>query len=623
MTSENPGVWSLFRHTFHDFRSNWQTLTLTAVAFKTIAYIILTPLWSLLLRGLLAAFGEATRADMDLVYFFLGPYGWFSLVVLGSVALAIIALEQAALTAMVYAGDREQHLRPIAALKFAASRIWPVLQLTTRIVAISLVVAAPFLVIAGIIYFTLLTAYDINYYMNEKPPVFVTCLAVGAILSMGLAALLLRLFTGWFFALPLILFENVHPRDALRRSSERLRGRRRFVFMGLAGWFAVTTAISVGMTAVVAMTGQLIMPDATASLHVLAVRAGFVLMFWIATGLAVNLFSTTTFSTMLFRFYRQLGCDEVAAHAIPLPEEASSSRSGLRLTRMRFIAVVVGSVLLATGIGVYALQSIQLEEDVQVIAHRGSSSSAPENTMAAIRQAIEDGAGWVEIDVQETADGRVVVFHDQDFMRLAGRDLKIWNATMDDLRDIDIGSHHSSQFRNERVPTLDEVLVECDGKTGVLIELKYYGHEKQLEQQVADIVRNHGMDDQVKAMSLKISGVKKMKAIRPDWKVGLLMSVAAGRLKNLDADFLAINASFADRSLIRSAHATGKEVYVWTVNDRSQMSTAISRGVDGVITDKPALARSVINQRAGLSASERLLLEIASLLGATPEAGAP
>jgi glycerophosphoryl diester phosphodiesterase len=153
----------------------------------------------------------------------------------------------------------------------------------------------------------------------------------------------------------------------------------------------------------------------------------------------------------------------------------------------------------------------------------------------------------------------------------------------------------------------------------VNIELKYYGHDKQLEQRVADIVEAHDMASQIVAMSLSADGVRKMKALRPGWKVGLLMSVYAGDLKKVEADFLAVNAAFVSRRFVREAHRNGKQVYVWTVNDAPTMSTLIGRGVDGLITDKPALARSVLEQRAKMSAPERLLLELAGIFGVTPE----
>jgi glycerophosphoryl diester phosphodiesterase len=206
---------------------------------------------------------------------------------------------------------------------------------------------------------------------------------------------------------------------------------------------------------------------------------------------------------------------------------------------------------------------------------------------------------------------------------VANKELKIWDATMENLKDIDVGSWFSAEFKDERVPTLGEVLDECKGNARVNIELKYYGYDQQLEQRVAEIVEAHDMTSDIVIMSLKKDAVVKTKSLRPSWKAGLLMSVSAGDVKNIKADFLAVNASFVDRSLIQAAHDNGKEIYAWTVNDAPTMSNLIGRGVDGLITDKPALARSVLEQRAEMGVAERLLLELAEILGVDPEFGEP
>ena len=239
--------------------------------------------------------------------------------------------------------------------------------------------------------------------------------------------------------------------------------------------------------------------------------------------------------------------------------------------------------------------------------------------MASIEQAVAEKTDWTEIDVQETADGQVVVFHDSDFKKIADVDLKIWDATMEDLQKIDIGSWFDPKFQDQRVPTLAQVLEYCHGKTKLTIELKYYGHDQNLEQKVADLVVAAGMESDVVIISLKEKGLQKMKKIRPDWKTGLLTAMAVGDLTNVDADFLAVNAKIANRAFIRSAHQRDKEVLVWTVNDPITISSMIGRGADGLITDKPALAREVLAARRSLSAVERMLIELAGLLGVERE----
>ena len=245
---------------------------------------------------------------------------------------------------------------------------------------------------------------------------------------------------------------------------------------------------------------------------------------------------------------------------------------------------------------------------MEIIAHRGAAGSRPENTLAAIKTAVDEGADWVEIDVQETADGEVVVAHDSDFMKLAGVDLKIWDATMADLTEIDIGSWFDPIYSGERTPTLRQALADVKGRGKVMVELKYYGHDVDLESRVVGVVEEMDMASDVSVMSLKYDGVRKMQSLRPDWRYGVLAATAIGDLAALEADFLAVNTGQASLQLIRRAHERGKQIYVWTVDDPLTMSRMISMGVDGLITNEPALARQVVEARNQLTTYERMAL---------------
>ena len=163
-------------------------------------------------------------------------------------------------------------------------------------------------------------------------------------------------------------------------------------------------------------------------------------------------------------------------------------------------------------------------------------------------------------------------------------------------------------------PTGDP-LVEVKGRSKLIVELKYYGHDQQLEQRVVDLIEAAGMRDDTMIMSLEYAGIQKVRALRPDWKIGLLSARAVGDLTLLDADFLAVSLALARPALVQAAHAAGKELFVWTVNDALSMSQTMSLGVDGVITDEPLLGREVLVARAELSSVERLLLHMAPLLG--------
>jgi glycerophosphoryl diester phosphodiesterase len=294
----------------------------------------------------------------------------------------------------------------------------------------------------------------------------------------------------------------------------------------------------------------------------------------------------------------------------PAPGEEGTlgDRARLAIPGKWLLAGGLATLLLVIGGGYAVSRSLDAEDHAAIIAHRGASSGAPENTMAAFKLAIEERADWIELDVQEDADGRVIVAHDSDFMKIAGSGLKVWDSTVNDLAGLDIGSWFDPSFADQRVVTLREVLDVARGQVGVVIELKYYGHDQRLEERVVEVVEATDTQDDIMLMSLKLKGLDKAGALRPDWPRGLLNTVSVGDLTRLDLDFLALNAAAATPAMIRRAHNRGMRVFVWTVNDPVQMSVMLSRGIDGLITDQPALARQVMEYRDTFGPFGRLLI---------------
>jgi glycerophosphoryl diester phosphodiesterase len=182
------------------------------------------------------------------------------------------------------------------------------------------------------------------------------------------------------------------------------------------------------------------------------------------------------------------------------------------------------------------------------------------------------------------------------------------------MRELDVGSWFSPEFAGERVPSLEEVLVAVGERAKTMIELKYYGQEQDLARRVAAIVTEQGAEERIAIMSLKYDGVAEIQALQPTWTAGLLSAQAFGDLSVLDLDYLAVNTSMISAGFVEKAHQKKKKVLVWTVNDALTMFKMISLGVDGIITDEPALAREVLLARKEMSSVERLLLQTAVIL---------
>ena len=596
-------------------------MIVTDFAYKLLAMVVLTPLLTILLQGLLLARGNPVLSDVDIAWFFLGPLGWLCAIVIGAAWLGILALRQASLLAILAAHSQGKQLSVLGALRYSLNHTVPVVRVAGRLTAASLLVIAPFLLTAGSIYIFALSEYDINYYLDERPMIFRIAVGLAVILGTGLLTILLRLYSGWFLALPLVLFDRVPTSVALPKSRQMIAGKRLLVFRWMVAWLLVGIIANAIATFFLGMLGRWLIPSTLGSLALLAGRVGLMLLALSVVSLILNLIGSLSFALLMFHAYQKLNPD--AEKSLASAPRLSNRQHFPKptLNRYRAMAICLIGLLAAAWIGASAINRLQWNEEVKIMAHRGASQAAPENSMAAVRMAMEAGSDWVEIDVQETADGEVVVIHDSDFMKLARNKTKVWDARLLDLQNIDIGSSFGPPFENERVPTLSEVLQLCQGKTGVLIELKYYGHDQQLEQRVVDIVEKHGMSNEIMVMSLKPEGVRKMKRLRPNWKCGVLLSVSVGNIQKIEADFLAVNARFATRSLINKLHYAGKEIYVWTVDDPVSMSLLMNRGVDGVITNRPEIVRDVLRQRSGMSSTDRLLTEIAALLGKPPTYG--
>ncbi|MGI9239989.1 MAG: glycerophosphodiester phosphodiesterase, partial [Verrucomicrobiales bacterium] len=434
------------------------------------------------------------------------------------------------------------------------------------------------------------------------------------ILLGAMAVILIRKVAGWLLSLPIVLFEDQRPAAAIKDSQKASFGHRRELAGWLVAWLAVGALASVVTTWLIGSLGRFGVSLAGDSIQMTAFTIGAVGVLTLAANALVSIFAAALFALVAVHVYRRYSGPGA------LPDQLAdggeiAARTGSLIPRKWLLAGGAGVILVALGATWTILSRVKMEDEVLIIAHRGSAATAPENTLAAVREAVEAGADFVEIDVQETADGEVVVFHDGDFMKTAGEAMKIWEARRADLDRIDIGSWFDKRFSAERTPTLAQVLQECKGRSKVNIELKYYGHDEDLEQRVIDIVEAEGMGDQVVVMSLKYDKVQKTKAKRPDWTYGLLTTVQLGDISKFDVDFLGVSAAGASRSFVRNAKSKGFDVYVWTVNDPFQMSSMISRGVDGIITDEPALARRTLELRAGLNPIERLLIGIGTEVG--------
>jgi glycerophosphoryl diester phosphodiesterase len=238
-------------------------------------------------------------------------------------------------------------------------------------------------------------------------------------------------------------------------------------------------------------------------------------------------------------------------------------------------------------------------DKTKVTAHRGASGHAPENTLSSMQEAINMKADFSEIDVQETADGELILLHDGSLKRTTGLDKGIWKTNYDEVKMLDAGSWFGEKFKGEKIPTLAEVIDSVKGKMRLNIELKTNKHEKKLADLAAQVVKDKNFEKECVFTSFAYSQIKRVKEIDKNLKVGLIFSNMPEDFDVFaaDMDLLSVHYKLVDADFVKKAKANGKEVHVWTVNDEAEMNRLIDIGVTSIITNYPDKLNAVLAGR--------------------------
>jgi len=285
----------------------------------------------------------------------------------------------------------------------------------------------------------------------------------------------------------------------------------------------------------------------------------------------------------------------------PLPNELvekNPKRNRIILFIFVVVAITLNITYVVMAFNKNPFDKVAILSDIKITAHRGSSLKAPENTIAAFEKAIEDMADYVELDVQQTKDGAIIVMHDPNVYRTTGVNGFVWEMTLDQIKELDAGSFFSQQYVGEKVPTLDEVIKFTKGKTKLNIEIKPSGHDTDLAENVVNIIKDNNFTQDCIITSFDYATLKKVKEIDNDIEVGYILSVAYGNFYNMDdIDFFSVNASFLSKITVDAIHNAGKQVHAWTVDNAVSIKNLANKGVDNIITDVPIAAKEVIYSR--------------------------
>ena len=596
---------------YGDFQWFFSQLLVFAIFFQIVSAAILGPLTAWVTATLISSTGDPVVGNTDIISFVLSPAGILTVVLGAAIFSFSQSVEQAGLMAIGAGRLLGQKLSFLGTIWLVVKKLPDLLGLSLLLTVIYIVAAVPFLGIAGLVYKGLLSEFNINYYLAYTPPVFWVAVAIAAVLLLGLGLVFAYLYLRWIFSVPAIVFEGRRFYTALSRSHALMKGNFRRSAVVVFSWAIFIVVLGAVALLILQELSGVVLGAIGDHLSVMIGVSAILLVLHAVVLIAISFVGSSMSSLLIIQLYFERYTEEgLALPTLPEAKLQDAAISSEKRASTRWL-IWIGAILLLLLTGLMSLamiESLDIESDVSVTAHRGYSLRAPENSLSAIELAAEAHADLAEIDVQETADGVIVVIHDDDLMRVAGVDKKIWEVTYNEIKDLDAGSWFSPEFKGEKIPTLEEAIDVSRGKIKLMVELKYNGHDQKLAERTVGILEDNDFISHSVIHSLNYQGLMETKKLNPNLEVGYVAGAALGDVSAIDTDFLSLATSVATADVIDSSQENGKAVAVWTVNDRDDMITMINRGADNLITDDPALAIVVIEEMSQLSDVERLLL---------------
>lgn len=434
------------------------------------------------------------------------------------------------------------------------------------------------------------------YYMTKKEfllPIYVAAIILCCLLSIR-----------WVFSSVLFTQNQCSYRSARATSVQLVRGRFWQTFFSVLVWnccyFAALLVFLCMITVVVLMVIR-----ATGSNDLIMSQAMRILKLLIQ----IVLWSFSFFATPICMAHLTALLEKrcVQMPEVVLPEPVPLSRSAKPFRRSTAVLTACCFTVAALGLNLSYVYSVftgkanfrlALFQNPTVMAHRGLSADAPENTLYAFSDAISVGADFIELDVQQTRDGVLVVMHDSNLKRTTGVNKDIWDVDYADIQNLDAGSWFDPAYANARIPTLEETLQFVDKRAKLNIEIKPTKHGSDtLEQDVAELITQYQYTDACYVTSFSYGSLKKVKEVNPEIRTGYLMSVAYGQFYSLKyADAFSLNKVFVTSQVVNAAHQQGKQIFAWTVNSMSEVRSLCNLHVDSIITDDPVMVQNVISR---------------------------
>lgn len=405
----------------------------------------------------------------------------------------------------------------------------------------------------------------------------------------------------YLFGLPAMLLERAGFRSSWRESGRLLKGRQLHTLGLLLGLLGMLAA------AVIAAVSVIVLLCAGCAKFFSSTGAGrgqfqfyFIRLRQTST-ITVGAFASVILCAVILVLYHHYRHDTRVARVPRSEREQSGWKQTIK--RAGFVAFTLVILLLTSESELGGNIPLHTAERPQIVAHRAGALFAPENTVAALEQAIADGADQAEIDVQQLRDGTLVVLHDATFQRTTGQALAVSDASWDMVRTLDAGAFFSAAYTGEPVATLEDMLRAAKGRIRLMIELK--GADDGLRQAVLAQIRQYGMEAQCSIASMELDVLRQVKEDAPALETVYISALLISDRYDLQyVDSYSVETTSLTVGMVIQAHAQGKKIYGWTANSTKSLDKLLRCEVDGLVTDNVLLAAYCID-----ASGEDLLLD--------------
>lgn len=562
--------------------------------FKVISFLIFTPLFLHIFDLIMNVTGYKYLTFENIFSFFLNPFTFFMILFLLFLMTIYTMFDIITIIVILDSSYQKKKIKIVDAIRISLNKCRNLFHIQNFSLSFLVLFMIPFLNLglASSFISTIKIPEFINEFILQNQVLFL----LFNILVISLSILLLR----WIYSIHYFVLEDVSFKESKKRSislGKKCHTRDWFsiVFVQLALTIFYFLLLVIGILIIVGLDkifANIILKSITTTIIWLFIAVSFLIVTVLSTPISYATIS------VLYYFRKEQKKEEIKNVSFHITNDNKITNLKLRKVAVLFyvLAIFFGSIF-TYGVykGSYNLNIEHIRRQ-EVTAHRGSSIHYPENTMSAFKAAKEEGADWIELDVQQTKDGKIIVIHDTNFKRTAGVNKHTWELTYEEIEKLDVGIFKDKKFKGEKVPLLEEVIQFAkDNNIKLNIELKPTGHEKNFEKTVVDIINENSFSENCVVTSQVYEVLKNVKNYDSHIDTVYVMSLAYGDITELkEADHFSIEATSVTEKLVNKVHKEGKELYVWTVNTEDSIRKMISLKVDNIITDNIKLAKDTI-----------------------------